>query len=97
MMLGLLLASPIAFACSPPSMEQENHAGMHHTKMHAMSQEERQRMLDEKLAAIDADKNGSISRAEFDEHHRMMHEEHEQQKAEAQQDAKAAEAHEHEH
>lgn len=68
-----------------PSAGHGGHA-MDHGKMHMaqMSPAEHKKMMDEKFTEIDTDKNGSVSKEEFDKHHeamRMKHMEMQKEKA----------------
>ncbi|MEO8161678.1 MAG: hypothetical protein ABI588_09685 [Arenimonas sp.] len=73
--LALALASTAASACDEHGMKDMEHGGMH------MTAEQMMKKQNEMFAALDADKNGSISRAEFDRYHAGMmskHMQHEQ-------------------
>jgi Spy/CpxP family protein refolding chaperone len=66
--------------------EKMEHGDMDHDKMmeacmmHGadMTPEERKKMMDKVFAEIDIDKNGSVSRSEFDKHHETMRSKHEE-------------------
>lgn len=76
--LALTLCCTAALACeeAPPAGDK-GHA-MDHGKMHMaeMSPAEHKKMMDEKFVEIDADKNGCISKEEFDKHHEAMRMKH---------------------
>jgi hypothetical protein len=77
--LGLSL---FAFSAGALAAEEHEHGGegtkgmgcgmMDMHDMHAMTPEARKAKMDEMFAKIDTDKNGSISRAEFDRQHEHM-------------------------
>ena len=66
-----LASSPVAPAAQPvpsptPAAHSNSHPHPHSMAMAGMGK-------DQMFAMLDADKNGSISRAEFDAHHTAMH------------------------
>lgn len=71
--LALSLCATAAFAGDPQPPPADMGA-MDHSKMQMaeMSPAEHKKMMDAKFAEIDTDKNGCLSKEEFDKHHEMM-------------------------
>lgn len=73
--LALSLCSTAAFAVEQQDMKDMkgmNHEGMNHDGMKSMTPEQMAKKHNDMFMALDADKNGSISRAEFDRYHADM-------------------------
>jgi hypothetical protein len=81
----LPLAMLLAVASAPVSAsEAHEHADKHACPMHdtTLTAEERTKAMDAMFVKLDADADGSISRAEFDRHHEDMRRGHEEKKHE---------------
>ena len=76
--LLLPVAMLLALASAPVVAGEPGAMPMHACPMHdaSLSAEERAKAMDSMFAMLDADKDGSISRAEFDAHHAMMRAKH---------------------
>jgi hypothetical protein len=78
--LLLVLSSTPAFAGGGHGGDRKHSCPMHDPTLGA---EERARAMDEMFAKLDADADGSISRAEFDRHHEEMARRHDEKHADA--------------
>lgn len=78
--LSLVLAAGNALAADPPKTSAKPAAmpTMDHSKMDmsGMKSADHRKMLDDMFTALDTNKNGSLSRAEFAKHHEMMRKMH---------------------
>jgi len=76
--LALTLCCTAALAGEEAPAAGDMARGMDHGKMHMaqMSPAEHKKMMDEKFTEIDADKNGCLSKEEFDKHHEAMQMKH---------------------
>jgi len=79
--LSLVLAAGSALAADPPKPTAKPAAmpTMDHSKMDmsGMKPADHQKMLDHAFTALDTNKDGSLSRAEFGKHHEVMRKMHE--------------------
>jgi hypothetical protein len=85
----LPLACLLLLACAPAfaGEQHEQHAqkAKHACPMHdaTLTDAERAKAMDAMFAKLDADADGSVSRAEFDRHHEEMRSKHEGEDAHA--------------
>jgi hypothetical protein len=70
--LTLCVASTAALACCDEDKAGDSHRMHRKMDLAAMSPADRQKRMDEMFATIDANKDGSISKAEFTRHHEAM-------------------------
>ena len=74
--LAVSASSALASDDNKPVAGHEMHDKMAMPAMPAMSPAEHQRWMNEMFASIDANKDGSISKAEFTNHHEAMMKKH---------------------